>query len=351
MSKMLKIFSYSLIILIILVGFFIAYEHFITKKHVAVKPKITLVSTITAQQHAVPVTVTSVGSLTPTRQTYISPKEDGYIKNIYYQPGEKVNTGQVLIQLDDAQLKATVAGDKAQVSTTRGLYFRYRKASKSGLILAQNLEQAKANYEISVATLAQNKVQLAETQLKAPFTGYVSTRNISIGDFVKSGQQLTQLVDRQNLRVQYTIPEAYANQLKLGQKVEVSFSNPSSIEMATVNFIAPNINQDTGDIAVQALLPSITPMVTPGEFVNIKQTIGSRQLVTVPEQSVVGSLNGYSVFTVSKSKAQSINVQLGANNYGQISIVSGLKANTKIIVKGAQQLKDGQTVKVTQEDS
>ena len=346
MQKSTRITTYILILIVILAIVATAYYKLTKRNTKKSAVPIIPVSVMRVHMHTVPIKVSAIGTVVPVQQTNISPKEDGYAKAIYFQDGEYVHKNQLLIQLDDAKLKATVQGDKAQVLVTGSLYRRYLQANKMNLIKAQDFETVQANYETAKATLAEDKVSLANTRLAAPFSGYIGAKNFSVGDLVKSGDKLTQLVDKRHLIIEYVLPATNAVAVKLQQVVNVKFNNKKTV-IGKVIYIAPSIDTNTATIAVHAQINSPKFNITPGEFVEVEQTLGQKQALIVPEQSLIASLESYHLFTVQKGKAQSVNVQVGENNFGHVEIQYGLKNGEVVIVAGAQQIKDGQKVHIT----
>jgi len=344
MHKIRKfIISIFILILLLLIVAIVYYKLHATK---TIKQATTPlpITTMTTQWQTIPINVTAIGTVVPVQQTEISPKENGYVKAIYFKGGEYVQQGTVLVQLDDAKIKATVQGDKAQLLITKNLYQRYLAANKMKLVKTMDLETARANYEAAKAKLAEDQVSLANTRLTAPFSGHIGAKDFSIGDFVQAGTQLTNLVDRQHLIIEYVLPAANATQVKLNQPVTVQFDHEKQHINGKVVYIAPNIDTNTGTITLHARIDTPNFSITPGEFVQVIQTLGEKRSLTVPEQSLVAALQSYHVFTVKDNKAESAAVQIGENNYGRVEIIQGLHTGEIVIVAGAQHVKDGQTV-------
>ncbi len=345
MRNYLKLFIYLIILGFVVGIFYFIYPSIKPHKAAPLLQSGSVVTTSIVHTASLPVKVTSIGTLIPLDKTEISPKQDGYVEKVYFKEGQRVNKGMLLIQLSDTAIRAQLKADENILQTKAKLNTQYSIALKKGLITGVDAERAKTDYETALSNVVQDKIKLQQTKLYASFSGYIGSDNLSVGDYVSAGQKLATIVDKDHLKIVYTLAEKYASQSKLGQTVTVNFSNNRTAS-GEVTFIAPIIDSDTGTITLHANIKNPNITLTPGEYVSVTQTIGQKQSLVVPEESIVASLQGYHVFTLVNNKAQSTTVSIGSNNFGSVEITKGLKAGDIVIVKGIQNIKDGQTVKV-----
>jgi membrane fusion protein (multidrug efflux system) len=325
-----------------------AWPYFATKP-TALPSSPVMVTTTIVTDGSMPLVVNAIGNIVPIQQTYISPKQNGYIKQIEFTEGQNVNKGQILIQLDDDVVQANLAADAAQMNFDLKVYRRYKSLLHAGGVSRERVEEALSTYQIAQAKVVQDQINLANTTLSAPFSGTMGANNIAVGQFVTAGQNLAQLIDQSKFRIEYTVPGNMAKQLQLGQPVKIMVPlAPPEIFTGTVTFIAPFIDPQSGTVTVHAVIPAPQVRILSGTFVQVTQSIGTKpHVLLVPEQSIVPSLGSYHVFTVVNGKADGIPVNLGNNHHGMVEITQGLKAGSVIVVTGAQNLKDGQTVSVS----
>jgi RND family efflux transporter MFP subunit len=165
----------------------------------------------------IPIVVKSVGVLQAVRQINVSSQNPNVVTAINYEPGTLVQAGTPLIQLDDRLYKAQLDSANAELKLSDMQNSRSILLAKQGALSKADLDQAQANFSKAKAQVAMSQTLLAETTIRAPFTGYVGPKNISIGDYVSVGQVLTTLTDRSQLLVNYSLPEkwAIASPLKL----------------------------------------------------------------------------------------------------------------------------------------
>lgn len=346
-TNKIKLIGFAVGVVCIIV-FVLLFSHNNTKP-VAVDPA-TLVELNPVEVTNIPIIVTATGNLVANQSTNISPKVAGYVTKILFKDGEFVKSGTILIKLDASKEINGLASAKAEAKMSQLQYNRDEKAYKKGLILQSVIYQDKVTNEKNQALVKTDQTLLDDMDLAAPFSGYLGAKTFSLGDYVTAGQKLVSLVDKQHLKVVYSLPSFYAPKLKIGQRVIITANFlPDFTLPAKVTFIAPSVDSNSQTIEVQAILDNSQNELKPGQFVNVKQTLGTQKnAILVPEDSVKADLNGHHVFEVKNNKATSVPVTIGERVYGKVQITQGLKTGDRIITKGQLLLKDGGKVKIAQ---
>ena len=133
----------------------------------------------------------------------------------------------------------------------------------------------------------------------------------------------------------------YMNQIKLGQAVSITNDTQSKPIIATVDYVSPQVTQATQTITAHASIDNTLQQLKPGEYVTITQTLGEiKQVLLVPEQSVLASMNDYTVFIAKNDQAIRVPVTVGQHMNGSVVITAGLKPNDQLIIAGQDQLKN-----------
>ncbi len=292
--------------------------------------------------------LTAVGSIDAMQQANLSAKNAGYIQKIFFKEGQYVKAGTALIQLDSTQAASQLQADKTALTIAANQYKTDQSLYKKELISRNDMESDHATYANDLAKVVADQKTLDEMTIRAPFSGYLGAKTVSIGDYVAAAQKLILLVDRDHLLAEYSLPARYAPLLKLGSPVTVITNTTPKIKIAgTVEYIAPEINVDTRTINVHAAITDSKHQLLPGQYVTVKQTLTQpHQVLFVPEQSVLESLQGNSVFVAKQGKAAKLKVSLGQRRNGLVEVTQGLQVNDLVITAGQHLLKAGQAVKV-----
>ncbi len=342
MKKKIKI---SIIILVILAaaGFF-TYHKLQHKKIVpALAPSSVVLAPVDVSD--VPIQIEATGNLSANQQSDISPETSGYVAKIEFTEGHFVKKGEVLVSLDTREQAAKVAQARSAAQLSEDNYKRNAKLGTLA-ISKQDLENLHSIAEQNKAALLAAETVLSQMTLRAPFSGYLGAKNISVGDFIPAGQKIVTLTDISQLKISYNVPGRYANQLQLGQLVSITPEGSKTPLKGSVSYIAPTIDEATQTIEVHALFDNPQNALKAGEFVTLAQIVGLRKkAILVPENALQGNVDGYYVFSVDNTHhVISRSVTPGEHYNGKVIIKKGLAPNDKIIVNGQQNVKVGDLV-------
>ena len=298
-------------------------------------------------RQVVPNQVVAVGTLQALRQVDLAPQIAGKVASISYTPGSYVKQGKVLIQLDDRIYKAQLKSAESTLKLTQLQYQRLSELVKSGAASQRAHDQARADYQQAKSSVATNKAYLNEMQIAAPFAGYVGPKNVSVGDYVQKGEEITTLTDRSQLLVDYQLSERYLSKLKLGQLVSIVIpAHAKNKVQGQVTYISPIIDKVTHSVSMQATIPNKDNLLAPGLFVKVHQTTRvNRHALVVPQASIVPTITGPKVFIIKNNKANLVAIKTGATFNNLIEVRQGLSLDDEVVIAGQQRLQDGVLVK------
>lgn len=344
---MKKKFKISMIILVVLAasGFF-AYHKLHHKKPAPVlAPSNVVVAPV--KQRDVPIQIEATGNLSANQQSDISPETSGYVAKIEFNEGSFVKQGAVLVSLDTREQAAKVAQARSAAQLSEDNYERNAKLGTLALS-KQDLENLHSIAEQNKAALLAAQTVLNQMTLRAPFSGYVGAKTISVGDFIPAGQKIVTLTDLSELKISYEVPGRYADQLQLGQSVAITPDNTKNSLKGRVSYIAPTIDEATQTIEVHAVFDNPQNTLKAGQFVTLTQIVGLRKnAILIPENTLQGNVDGYYVLAVDNNKhVISRSVTPGEHYQGNVIITQGLSAQDQIIVNGQQNVKVGDVVAV-----
>jgi membrane fusion protein (multidrug efflux system) len=199
---------------------------------------------------------------------------------------------------------------------------------------------------VQEATVQLAEAKLAKMLVKAPFKGMVGLRNVSVGDYVKEGQDLINIEDIGTLRMDFKLPETYLGRVSKGQVVEVtSDALPGQRFKAVLDAVDPLVDQNGRAISSRARLDNAAGKLRPGLFVRVRLLFGERQnVLMVPEQAIVPG-GQPAVFKVTDGKAVMVKVRLGVRRAAQVEVLEGLAEGDVVVTAGQLKLRDGASVK------
>ena len=333
-----------ILVLLVLVG---GYSYFKsphkTKGAASTQPIPVIVAT--AQQASIRQQVQAVGSLQATQKVSVNAEIDGQIRAIYFKDGAFVKQGQALVQLDDDIFKSELASDQADLKIKKADYMR-KKSLMGGSVPRSKLEQAYAAYQQAAAKVQESQTKLGKMRLVAPFSGMLAARQLDVGQFVQSGGAIVTLIATNPLRVQYTLPASYFNQLRLKQDILIQPNDlPQQHFTGAVSYIAPMIDAQTRTITLRAIVPNPKHVLQAGMFVRVTQYLGKLpNVVLIPERALIPNINGYQVMTVVKQRVVVKSVKIGIHHGRLVQITHGLQPGAVVIVDGVERVHAGDVV-------
>ena len=294
--------------------------------------------------------VAAVGSLKSNESVVLRPEIAGRIAAIHLREGMPAAKGAVLVALDASTQAAELRQAEANLALSQANHRRTEELYEKKFVSARARDEAAANLKVLEAAVALAQARLQKTQIRAPFAGIVGIRNVSIGDYVKEGQELVNIEDIGALKADFRLPESYLSRLRKGQSVEVSTdAMPGQTFKGTLDAVDPLLDASGRAISLRARLENPDLKLRPGMFVRVRLAFGGeRQGLAVPEEALVPAGDDNFVFRVVEGKAQRVMVKVGQRRGATVEITEGLKAGDEVVSAGQLKLRDGVPVRAGQ---
>ena len=285
------------------------------------------------------------GSVVASEFVDIRPESNGRIVFLQIPEGKMVAAGTVLAKLNDADLQAQLQKIKVQLALANINEQRNLK-----LVQAKGINQS--DYDISLQQVNSLKADMAYTQslidktvIKAPFSGQMGLRQVSLGANINTASTIVTLQKVDQLKVDFTLPEIYQNYIKVGKKVTVeSIANPGVKMTATIAAIEPQIIATSRNIKVRANLQG---KLLPGAYTKV--FLGENQQkpsILVPSNIIIPDSKVKQLVVVREGKAKFINVETGYRTAAGVEITAGVKVGDTLIVAGMLFVRDGSELKI-----
>jgi membrane fusion protein (multidrug efflux system) len=288
----------------------------------------------------------TVGSLRAQESAVIRPEIDGKIIAINFSEGQHVAAGTPLFTLDGALAQADLNEAAANLSNSRRANARARELADKQLISRADVDKAAAGLGVDQARAASARARLDKTRIRAPFDGVVGLRSVSVGDYVKPGDALVDLVRMDPIEVELRAPEVVLASLAVGQKINLGVDSfPGQVFTGTIVAIAPTVELAGRSVLLRARLDNNDGKLRPGMSARVQIVLGTNpNALMVPEQAIWPSGEEKMVYVVKDGVAKLVPVTLGARQPGMVEVVSGLKAGDEVVTAGQLKLHDGAKV-------
>lgn len=287
------------------------------------------------------------GTLEANEQIEVRSEVSGVVEQINFEEGSMVTKGQALIKVNDIELRAQLK----QVQTAKGLSSENARRAKLLLekeaISQEEFDVATAEYQSAQAQVQLIQAQLSKTIVRAPFSGKIGLRSISKGSYISPNTLIAQLVNTSQLKITFSIPEKYAQTMKVNQTLTFTTSGSKETYKATIYAIEPAIEIESRTLRIRAITNNNDGKLIPGTFANVSLPLEKLQnALLVPTEALIPIQNGKKIFVVENGKAKEIIVETGARTDKEILITSGLKAGDTILTSGVMSLRNDSPVKV-----
>jgi membrane fusion protein (multidrug efflux system) len=247
--------------------------------------------------------------------------------------------GQETAQLSEAQARAREAARQLD---------RVETLKKRGFATNASLDQQVAAAAAAQAQAAEARASIGDRVIRAPFSGWVSLRNISPGAVVNAGSEIVTISDLSSIKLDFAVPETVLAALQRGQTIEArSAAYPDQPFRGQIANIDPVIDPNTRSVKVRARLPNPDSRLKPGMLLTVGVETAPRMSLAVPELAVIGEGDQRYVFTLGPDqKAKRTQVRTGLRSEGRVEVLEGLRPGQQVITEGVVKVSDGMKVRV-----
>ena len=287
----------------------------------------------------------ALGTTRANESVDITAKVVNQVTAVRFAEGQQVSRGQVLVELDAAQVRADLAAAEAALAESRSQYQRSRELYTTRVLSDQQIEQIEATFKGNEARVASARARVADTVIRAPFAGRVGLRKISVGSLISPGTVITTLDDTSTVKLDFTIPETFLSAVQPGLAIKaLSVAYPDTPFEGKVSSIDTRVDPSTRSVTVRALLPNPQGLLKPGMFLTVRLSRGAIDAVLVPEQALVPEQGNMFVYVVKDGIAAKRKLHLGQRRVGDVQVLDGLAAGELVVTEGTQKLRDGAAV-------
>jgi RND family efflux transporter MFP subunit len=292
--------------------------------------------------------ISATANLVAEDQVKVLAEAEGRIERLQVEEGDRVSKGQVLAVLVQDEAKIANAKVELKATNTGAALERARESFAQGLISSEAFDKLKMDDEIARQEVAEAEWRLAKTVIRAPFTGRITERFITLGQHLRPGDELFTIADYDPLVARIYLPERDVLELEPGREVRITLAAETGLSfIGRIRQIAPVVDTATGTVKVTVEAVQPPSGVRPGAFVSI-DIVRERHAAALllPRESVIRELRTAHVFVSENDLAVKKAVELGLEEGDVVEVLSGLADGDKVVIAGQGGLDDGQKIKV-----
>ena len=293
---------------------------------------------------------TYVGNLLPNQRVIMRSEIDGVIENIYFDEGDEIVNNKKLIDIStkELSLKLKIAFADSKLAETN--LKRDEKLAKDNLIPNAQLDQTRTFAERALLNRELAKISLNKSIINSPLSGTVKTRFVKVGEFVRKGDRLVEILNVDRILVKVNIPEQEILQINIGQKVDIElYILEKKIFEGKVKKIGLEADASNRTFPVEIEVNNRERILRPGMLarVTFNKRVDQDQVV-VPRHTILERDSGRIVYVVDKGKAFQREVSTGISQREKVQILTGLGRGEQLVVEGHTKLTDGEEINIVQ---
>ena len=295
--------------------------------------------------------VTALGTARANESVAITAKVSDTISRIGFDSGERVVSGQVLIEQTDREEAAALNEARATRREAQQEQERFRDLAERGIAPSQRVQETQAALDRAIARVGAVEARMADRIIRAPFDGRVGLRNISVGELVGPGDVIATLDDDSVIKLDFTVPERFFAALEAGIPLRArSDAYPDRVFEGVIAEVETRIDPVTRSVIVRAEIPNPDSLLRPGMFMTVEIRRGERVRPAIPEGALIRVSDDAFVYVVVETETghsvQRRPVDVGLRTSGVLEILSGLEAGEQVVSEGTHRVQPGMPVQI-----
>jgi membrane fusion protein (multidrug efflux system) len=292
--------------------------------------------------------INSSGTVLANEEVDLHPESSGKITELLLKEGTRVNKGDLLVKINDADLQAQLRKTELEIKLAEDKVRRNEKLLEiKGIsqedydVLLNQLQSYKSDRDVILA-------QISKTEIHAPFSGIVGLKSVSEGSYVSPSTTIAGMQQIDPVKIDFSVPEKYSSMVAKGDEIMFTLSSSGKIFKGSIYAIEPKVDQNTRTVQIRALSPNANSEILAGAFAKITLVLHQQNdALMVPTESIVPVLKGKQVYVYHSGKAEAMKVETDFRNDTAIQVITGINPNDTVITTGLMQLRPGMAVSVT----
>jgi membrane fusion protein (multidrug efflux system) len=311
-------------------------------------PTATPVVTHKASVEEFAVVIEGLGTARANEALMITAQESEFVQSIDFGDGDVVEKGQLLLQLNDREELARLKEVEVNLQEANRQLTRLTNLAKENATSAQLLDEQQARVKSLAAQKDVINAQMEKLQVRAPFSGRLGRREVSIGALIRPGDTITTLDDVSVIKVDFNLSEANLPSVTEGQIVEAtSVAYPGEMFTGKISSVDSRVDPITRAIQVRADIDNSDFKLRPGMLLTVSVQKRILNTLVLPEKAVIPIEDKHFIFVINQDNvASQKEIEIGQRKPGLVEVVSGLSAGENVVVEGTLRLREGSKVKI-----
>ena len=306
------------------------------------------VEAVQADYESIDDRIFSSGTVQANEVVELSSESSGLITDILFEEGRDVQRGELLVKINDSELQAQKQRAVFRLNLAEQREDRQKRLLDRGGISQDDYDATLNEVNVLRSELNLIDAQIAQTEVRAPFSGLIGLKYISTGSYITPGIRIASLQEVDPVKIDFSIPERYIPRVDVGDKITFTVQGADSTFIGEVYAIEPRVDTQTRTLQIRALSQNRGHLLYPGAFANIVLILNQiDDAIMVPAISIVPELNAQKVYLIRNGKVEESRIRTGIRTSEKVQIIEGVAYGDTVLTTGLLQVRPGMDVELT----
>jgi membrane fusion protein (multidrug efflux system) len=306
------------------------------------------VEAVQVQEDVVEDQIFTSGTIIADDEVELSAEASGIITDILFDEGSAVEEGELLVKINDSELRAEKRRAEFRLSLAEQREDRQRRLLERGGISQDDYDATLNEVNVIRSELDLINARIEQTEIRAPFSGQIGLRYVSEGSYISPNSRIASLQSINPIKVDFSIPERYISRVAIGDRINFTVQGVDSTFSGEVYAIEPRISRETRSISIRARSDNSGRLLYPGAFANITLVLDEiDDALMIPTISVIPELNSQKIYVVRNGAVAEVRVQTGMRTSDNVQIIEGIAPGDTVLTTGLLQVNPGSQVEIT----
>ncbi len=293
--------------------------------------------------------IEALGTLKANESVELTANVTEMVTAIHFDDGQRVDKDQVLVEMTSREEHALLEEARANLEEAKRQFNRVRQLESQGIEAQSLLDQRRREVDTSRARLAAIESRLADRLIKAPFSGVLGLRNISVGALVETGDRISTLDDDRVMKLEFAVPSTYLASLAPGLPIRArARAFGERVFEGEVKAMDSRVDPVNRTVLVRAVLPNPERILKPGLLMTVELLRNRRRTLVIPESALMPKGREHYVMRLQGDppRAEKLRIEIGSRRAGEVEVLEGLNEGDRVITHGMEKAREGEPVRL-----
>ena len=288
------------------------------------------------------------GAILANESVAIRSEISGKIERIYFQEGQRVKKGDLLLNINDDEIFAQLERLKYTQQLNDDIEYRMRQLLEKEAISREEYEIALTTLNTTLSDIKEREARLAKYKLYAPFDGVIGLRQISEGSYITPSDLIVNIYSINPIKIEFSIPGKYSALVNKGDSISFTIEASKENFKGIIYAVEPRIDPQTRTLPIRAMCKNDQEVLIPGQFVNIDYTLSVLpNALMVPSEAIIPEMNSHKIYAYKNGIVRQQAITIGLRTDQDVQVIAGINPGDTILTTGILQVREGMSVNLT----